>query len=58
VHYATLRRTGDLYGTPLDQVVDMLIADGSATTTTARVWLVVFTRYPASMGFPGRRPGR
>jgi hypothetical protein len=40
--HATLRRTGDLYTTPLDQVVDDLIADGSATTPTARVRLLVF----------------
>ena len=41
VLHATLRRTGDLYTTP-DQVVDTLIADGSSTTQTARVRLVVF----------------
>lgn len=40
--HATLRRTGDLYGIHLDQVVDDLIADGSSTTPTARVRLVVF----------------
>lgn len=40
--HATLRRTGDLYYTPLDQVADDLIADGSATTPTARFRLVVF----------------
>ena len=41
-HHAALRRTGDLYTTPLDQVVDKLLAKGSATTPTARVRLVVF----------------
>lgn len=40
--HATLRRTGDLYSILLDQVVDELITDGSATTPTARVRLVVF----------------
>ncbi|WKZ82292.1 MAG: hypothetical protein QY307_09455 [Acidimicrobiia bacterium] len=40
--HAALRRTGDLYTTPLDQVVDQLIAEGSSTTPTARVRLVVF----------------
>ncbi|HEX6299313.1 MAG TPA: hypothetical protein VF148_02465 [Acidimicrobiia bacterium] len=43
--HATLRRIGNLYGIPLDQVVDGLIADGSATTPTARVRLVVFAGY-------------
>lgn len=41
--HATLRRTGDLYSIPLDQVVDELIADGSSTTPTARVRLVAFS---------------
>lgn len=40
--HATLRRSGDIYSSPLDQVIDGLIADGSATTPTARVRLVVF----------------
>jgi hypothetical protein len=40
--HAALRRTGDLYTTPLDKVVDQLIADGSSTTPTAQVRLVVF----------------
>ncbi len=40
--HAALRHTGDIYTAPLDQVVDALIAGGSATTTTARVRLVVF----------------
>lgn len=40
--HATLRRTGDLYGIHLDQVVDDLIADGGSTTQTARVRLVAF----------------
>ena len=40
--HAALRRTGDLYTTPLDQVVDELIAEGSSTTPTAQVRLVVF----------------
>jgi len=40
--HATLRRIGDLFTTRLDQVVDDLIADGSATTPTARVRRVVF----------------
>lgn len=42
VLHAALRRTGDLYTTPLDQVVDELIAEGSSATPTARVRLVVF----------------
>lgn len=40
--HATLRRTGNLYTTPLDQVVDELIADGSSATPTAQVRLVAF----------------
>lgn len=48
--HAGLRRTGDLYGAPLDEVVDGLAADGVATTTTARVRLVVF----AAHGHAGR----
>lgn len=40
--HATLRRTGDLYSIPLDQVVDELIAQGTTITPTARVRLVVF----------------
>ncbi|HEX9863776.1 MAG TPA: hypothetical protein VGC03_02300 [Acidimicrobiia bacterium] len=40
--HAALRRTGDLYTTPLDQVVDELSAEGGATTPTARVRLVAF----------------
>ncbi|MEX2324041.1 MAG: hypothetical protein WEA29_09770 [Acidimicrobiia bacterium] len=40
--HAALRRTGDLHGTPLDQVIDQLISGGSATTPTSRVRLVVF----------------
>lgn len=40
--HATLRRIGDVFTTPLDQVVDDLIANGSASTPTARVRLVVF----------------
>jgi len=40
--HAALRRTGGLYTTPLDEVVDQLIADGACTTPTARVRLVVF----------------
>jgi len=40
--HAALRRTGDLYTTPLNQVVDLLIADGSCITPTARIRLVVF----------------
>ncbi len=40
--HAALRRTGDLYTTPLDEVVDQLLAKGSAATPTARVRLVVF----------------
>lgn len=43
--HATLRRIGDLFTTPLDEVVDDLIADGSTTTPTARVRLVVFAGY-------------
>lgn len=43
--HAALRRTGDLYSTPLDGVVDELIAGGSATTPTVRVRLVVFAGY-------------
>ena len=38
--HAALRRTGDLYATPLDQVVDQLVVDGAAVTPTARVRLV------------------
>ena len=40
--HATLRRIGDLFSTRLDQVVDDLIADRSASTPTARARLVVF----------------
>ncbi|MEX1134527.1 MAG: hypothetical protein WED83_06770 [Acidimicrobiia bacterium] len=40
--HAALRRTGDLYTTPLDQVVDELSAEGGAMTPTARIRLVVF----------------
>ena len=40
--HAALRRTGDLYATDLDVVVDQLLADGDATTSTARVRLVAF----------------
>ena len=37
-----LRRTGDLYATDLDDVVDQLLAEGDATTPDARVRLVAF----------------
>jgi len=40
--HATLRRTGDLYSIPLDQVVDELITKGTTITPTARIRLVVF----------------
>lgn len=40
--HAALRHTGDIYNTPLDEVVDDLIADGLSTTPTARVRLVAF----------------
>jgi len=42
VLHAALRRTGGLYTTPLDEVVDQLIANGACITPTARVRLVVF----------------
>lgn len=49
--HAALRRTGDLYTTPLDQIADQLIADGSSITPTARIRLVVFAgRGHASQG--------
>ncbi|MEX1126481.1 MAG: hypothetical protein WEE53_12530 [Acidimicrobiia bacterium] len=40
--HAALRRTGDLYTTPLDHVVDQLLAESGAITPTARVRLVAF----------------
>lgn len=40
--HAGLRRTGDLYDTPLDRVVDQLAVEGVALTPTARVRLVAF----------------
>jgi hypothetical protein len=40
--HAALRRTGDLYATDLDDVVDQLLVAGDATTSTARVRLVAF----------------
>jgi hypothetical protein len=40
--HAALRRTGDLFTTPLDQVVDELSAQGETMTPTARVRLVAF----------------
>ena len=40
--HAALRRTGDLFTTSLDEVVDQLLAQGFSTTPTARVRLVVF----------------
>lgn len=40
--HAALRRTGDLYTTGLDDVVDQLAAGGEATTPTARARLVAF----------------
>lgn len=48
--HASLRRTGELYGTHFDQVVDELVSDGSSTTPTARARLVVF----AGHGHVGR----
>lgn len=43
--HAALRRTGDLYSNPLDQVVDNLIDEGWSTTPTARVRVVGFAGY-------------
>lgn len=43
--HAALRRTGNLYATPLDQVVDKLLAEASSLTPTARVRLVAFAGY-------------
>lgn len=43
--HAALRRTGDLYATGLDDVVDQLLDEGDATTSTARVRLVAFAGY-------------
>jgi hypothetical protein len=40
--HAALRRTGDLYAKPLDEVVDQLISDGSSITPSARTRIVVF----------------
>lgn len=40
--HAALRRTGDIYDAPLDNVVDDLIGVGSATTETARARLAAF----------------
>jgi hypothetical protein len=40
--HAALRRIGDLYATPLDDVVDQLLAKGASITPTARVRLVAF----------------
>jgi hypothetical protein len=40
--HAALRRTGDLYQTDLDDIVDQLLAGGAATSSTARVRLVAF----------------
>lgn len=40
--HAALRRTGDLYTAPLDQVVDQLALDGASITPTARSRLVAF----------------
>ena len=40
--HAALRRTGDLYTTDLDEVVDQLLAEGTATSATARIRLVAF----------------
>ena len=45
--HAGLRRTGDLYGTPLDQAVDQLSVEGAALTPTARVRLVAFAGHGA-----------
>lgn len=48
--HASLRRTGELYGTHFDQIVDELIGDGSSITPTARARVVVF----AGHGHVGR----
>jgi len=40
--HAALRRTGHLYTTSLDEVVDQLLAEGAALTPTARVRLIAF----------------
>lgn len=40
--HAALRRTGDLYTAPLDQVVDQLALHGASITPTARSRLVAF----------------
>ncbi|MEX2419726.1 MAG: hypothetical protein WD652_05035 [Acidimicrobiia bacterium] len=40
--HAALRRTGDVYATPLDVVVDQLVAHGESLTSTARSRLVAF----------------
>lgn len=46
--HAALRRTGDIYTTDLDDVVDQLLDEGDATTSTARVRLVAFAGYGRS----------
>ena len=43
--HAALRRTGNLYTTPLDQVVDKLLVEGVAVTSTAQVRLAAFAGY-------------
>jgi hypothetical protein len=43
--HAALRRTGDLYTAPLDEVVDQLALHGASITPTARTRLVAFARY-------------
>jgi hypothetical protein len=43
--HAALRRTGDLYTAPLDEVVDQLALRGASITPTARTRLVAFARY-------------
>jgi hypothetical protein len=42
VLHAAVRRVGDVFGEPLDGVVDQLVETGHADTETARVRLVVF----------------
>jgi hypothetical protein len=43
--HAALRRTGDLYTAPLDEVVDQLALRGASITPTARTRLVAFARH-------------
>jgi hypothetical protein len=42
VLHAALRRIGDVFGTPIDQVVDGLLARGRVSTRTAQVRLLAF----------------